>query len=176
LNLKLKQNRDTIDPYTVNQAVTTLESGQTVRTEDVTTVTNVHLLNGTKKAPNKEGTMSIWNDAPKNSQAVFEHLKDLAKRMRTESYGEIAQAIGISESRKVAAVGLRYPLGFIRDRICRPRGLPWLNALAVNSNTWLPGDGFLPEGMLSIVDDEYILWRGTILAVFTFPWEQVIIE
>ncbi len=35
--------------------------------------------------------------ALKNSQAVFEHLKVLAKRMRVESYGEIAAAIGKEE-------------------------------------------------------------------------------
>ena len=35
----------------------------------------------------KEEHMSIWNNAPKNSLAVFAHLKNLARCMRTESYG-----------------------------------------------------------------------------------------
>ncbi|KJS33331.1 MAG: hypothetical protein VR64_00485 [Desulfatitalea sp. BRH_c12] len=64
--------------------------------------------------------MSIWKDAPKNSRAVFEYLKLLAKRMRVETYGEIAVAIGNEEGRKIAAVSLKSPLGFVRDNICRP--------------------------------------------------------
>jgi hypothetical protein len=117
---------------------------------------------------------SFWGTAPKNSRAVFEHLKTLAKRMRVESYGEIARAIGEEEDRKIAAVGLNVPLGFIRDKICRPRGLPWLNALAVNGTTWVPGDSFLPEGV-AFGDDNLVLWRGTVLAVFGYPWESLII-
>jgi alkylated DNA nucleotide flippase Atl1 len=119
--------------------------------------------------------MSIWKDAPKNSRAVYEYLKVLAKRMRTESYGEIARVIGMSESRKIAAVSLRYPLGFIRDNICQPRCLPWLNALAVNGDTWVPGDSFLPEGV-TFGDAEQVLWRGTVLAVFAYPWNLIVIE
>lgn len=119
--------------------------------------------------------MSIWTDAPKNSRQVFEYLKTLAARMRTESYGEIASAIGLEESREIAPVSLRYPLGFIRDRICRPRGLPWLNALAVNAETGLPGDSFLPEGV-AFGEDERVLWRGAVLAVFGYPWESIEVD
>ncbi len=119
--------------------------------------------------------MSIWDEAPKNSRAVFEHLKVLAKRMRVESYGEIAADIGDKEDREIAPVSLNYPLGFIRDQICRPRGLPWLNALAVNATTWLPGESFLPSGV-AFGDDELILWRGAVLAVFGYPWESVIVD
>lgn len=119
--------------------------------------------------------MSIWTNAPKNSQAVFEHLKLLAQRMRVESYIEIARAIGESEGRTIAAVSLNRPLGFIRDEICRKNGYPWLNALAVNLHTWLPGDSFLPKGV-AFGKDEQILWRGTVLAVFAYPWEFVNVE
>ena len=116
--------------------------------------------------------MSIWDEAPKNSRAVFEHLKVLAKRMRVESYGEIAEAIGEKENREIAPVSLNYPLGFIRDKICRQQRLPWLNALAVNANTRLPGESFLPP-KVAFGDDEMILWRGAVLAVFGYPWESV---
>lgn len=119
--------------------------------------------------------MSVWDNAPKNSRAVFEHLKILAKKMRVESYGEIATAIGKAEGREIAPVSLNYPLGFIRDQICRPRGLPWLNSLAVNANTWLPGDSFLPKGV-AFGKDELILWRGAVLAVFGYPWESVSVD
>jgi len=116
--------------------------------------------------------MSIWDEAPKNCRAVFEHLKILAKKMRVESYGEIAEAIGEREGREIAPVSLSYPLGFIRDKICRPSGLPWLNALAVNATTWLPGDSFLPPGV-AFGDDEIVLWKGSVLAVFGYDWESV---
>src|SRR5215207_4391361 len=99
--------------------------------------------------------MSIWDNAPKNSRAVFEHLKLLAAQMRVESYGEIAAAIGTAETRVIAPVSLSHPLGFIRDKICRPRGLPWLNSLAVNGSTWLPGDSFLPPDV-AFGDDERV--------------------
>jgi alkylated DNA nucleotide flippase Atl1 len=116
--------------------------------------------------------MTIWDNAPKNSQAVFEHLRLLAKRMRVESYGEIAEAIGMKEERHIAPISLRSPLGFIRDEICRARGLPWLNALAVNGDKWLPGDSFLPPGV-AFDKDEQVLWRGMVLAVFSYPWESI---
>lgn len=64
---------------------------------------------------------------------VFEHLKMLTQRMRVETYGEITAAIGKKEGWKIAPLSLKYPLGFIRDKICRPRGLSRLNALAINS-------------------------------------------
>lgn len=119
--------------------------------------------------------MSIWDEAPKNTEAVFEHLKFLAERMRTAPYGEIAAAIGLEEDREIAAVSLGRPLGFIRDQICRSRGLPWLNALAVNQATGMPGDSFLPEGV-AFGDDDRSLWRGAVLVVFAYPWETVELE
>ena len=119
--------------------------------------------------------MSAWDVAPKNSKLVFEHLKQLAGRMRVESYGEIAAAIGEAEGREIAPLSLSKPLGFIRDKICRPQGLPWLNALAVNTGTWLPGDSFLPEGV-AFGEDEQVLWRGAVLAAFAYPWHLVVIK
>ena len=93
--------------------------------------------------------------------------------MRVETYGQIAKAIiEEKEERRIAPLSIRYPLGFIRDEICRPRGLPWLNALAVSGNDWLPGDSFLPQGV-AFGEDERILWRGMVLAVFAYPWELV---
>ena len=89
------------------------------------------------------------------------------------TYGEIAEAIGLAESREIAPVSLNRPLGFLRDKICRPQGLPWINALAVNAGTWLPGDSFLPEGV-AFGEDELVLWRGAVLATFAYPWHLVV--
>ncbi|MCB9647869.1 MAG: hypothetical protein H6730_14865 [Deltaproteobacteria bacterium] len=118
---------------------------------------------------------TIWTKAPKNSEAVYKHLTRQASLMRVESYGEIAATIAEAEGRQIAPISLRFPLGFIRDEICRPRGLPWLVALAVNDSTWLPGDSFLPDGV-AFGQDEAVLWRGAVLSVFAYPWETVDLE
>lgn len=119
--------------------------------------------------------MAISSGIPKNSKAVFEYLRRAASDMRTATYGEIAQAIGLDESRQIAPVSLNHPLAFIRDEICRRRGLPWLNALAVNAETRLPGDSFLPQG-IAFGEDDRILWRGAVLAVYGYPWTTVNFE
>jgi hypothetical protein len=119
--------------------------------------------------------MSIWDQAPKNTRAVFDHLKLLAKRMRVETYGEIATAIEKAAGHEIAPLSLRYPLGFIRDNICRPRGLPLLNVLAVNGEDWRCGHSFLPDGV-AFGDDEPTLWRGAVLAVFGYPWDRADVE
>jgi hypothetical protein len=65
-------------------------------------------------------------DIPSGKQrrrVVLEHLKVLAKRMPTESYSEIATAIDLDQAHEIGPVSLWYPLGFIRDNICGPRGL-----------------------------------------------------
>ena len=119
--------------------------------------------------------MSTWDRAPKNTQAVYNRLVRLAGQMRVETYGEIAHAIGEAEGREIAPVSLSRPLGFIRDEICRQRGLPWLNALAVSADDWQPGDSFLPPGV-AFGDDEKVLWRGTVLSVFAYPWDTVLFD
>jgi hypothetical protein len=53
--------------------------------------------------------------------------------------------------------------------------LPWLNALAVNAGAWLPEDSFLPEGVV-FGEDEQVLWRGAVLAVFAYPWHLVVVK
>jgi hypothetical protein len=104
--------------------------------------------------------------APKKTREVFEYLKECAAKMRTAHYGEIAKATGL------AASGLAYQLGYIRDRICRKRGIPWLNALAVNKKTWRPGDSYLPPGV-AMGRDEERMWRGMVLQVFAYDWDSV---
>ncbi len=119
--------------------------------------------------------MSIWDDAPANSKAVYDYLMQLAGEMRTITYGEIGAEIGRREGRApVAAQSLNRPLRFIRDEVCRKNGLPWLNVLAVNNETRMPGDAFLPAGTdFGGELDERVLWRGAVLAVFAYPWDKV---
>lgn len=103
---------------------------------------------------------------PSRTREVFEYLKRCASEMRTVTYGELGDAVGLP------AIGTAKPLGYIRDHVCRAQGLPWLNALAVNDKTRRPGDSFLPEGV-TIGEDEEHLWRGMVLQVFAYDWRGV---
>jgi hypothetical protein len=104
---------------------------------------------------------------PAKTEEVFEYLKECARRMRTVNYGEIAKALDMGKGHAV-----RHALRYIRDHVCRVRGLPWLNAIAVNKKTWRPGDSFLPAGV-AVGNDKERLWRGMVLQVFVYDWDQV---
>jgi len=107
--------------------------------------------------------------APAKTREVFDYLKKCADDMRTVTYGEVA------EQTALAAPGLTHQLAYIRDQICRPRGIPWLSAIVVNTQTRRPGHAFLP-GDISFGDDGDRLWRGMVLHVFAFDWEPVQFE
>ena len=104
------------------------------------------------------------------TREVFEYLKDCASKMRIVTYGEIADEVGLAKPE----VGK--PLRFIRDEVCRSRGLPWLNAIAVNFKTGRPGRGFLPTDFAITRADEEALWRGMVLQVFAYNWTTVDFE
>jgi hypothetical protein len=104
---------------------------------------------------------------PARTREVFEVLRECAENMYTESYGEIAHRVGL------AASGIGYQLGWIRDNICRRHGLPWINLLAVNKEEWFPGESFLPEGFQGSEADQRTLWRGMVLHVFAYDWRHV---
>jgi hypothetical protein len=93
---------------------------------------------------------------PAKTEAVFDYLRQCAAQMRNVTYGELADAA------KLAPTRIGYQLGYIRDEICRKRGLPWLNAIAVSKATWRPGESFLPQGV-AIERDEEHMWRGMVL-------------
>jgi hypothetical protein len=103
---------------------------------------------------------------PAKTREVFEYLKTCASEMRTVSYVEVGKATDVHQ------IGIGAQLGYIRDHVCRERGLPWLNALAVNATTRRPGDSFLPAGV-AIGRDEERLWRGMVMQVFAYDWENV---
>jgi hypothetical protein len=108
----------------------------------------------------------IWPKKPAKTDEVFEFLKKCAEEMRTVSYEELAKTVGLANP------GVGQPLGYVRDRICRERGLPWLNAIAVQKHSRRPGESFLPEGV-SVGMDEERMWRGMVLQVFAFDWRPV---
>lgn len=68
------------------------------------------------------------------------HLVDAAKRRELITYKQLASKVGCHHR------ALSYPLGYIRDDICRVRGLPMLTAIVINQGLKHPGDSWLPEG------------------------------
>jgi len=104
--------------------------------------------------------------APAKTEQVFDYLKKCAADMRTATYGEIATACGL------ASFGVGLQLGYVRDDICRKRGLPWPSAIAVNAGTRRPGGNFLSEGV-ALGDDGDRLWRGMVLHLFAHDWTSV---
>ena len=74
---------------------------------------------------------------PAKTDEVFSELVKAAQGMRTVTYGELAN------SAKLAKPGIGRPLGYIRDEVCRARGLPWLTVIAVN---------FIGDGLRDALD------------------------
>jgi hypothetical protein len=104
---------------------------------------------------------------PARTQEIFELLKQCASEMRTVTYGELAEVTGLARR------GTGKPLVWIRDEICRARGLPWLNAIVVNKATRRPGDNFLPANTKLAQDDLEQLWRGMVVQVYCFDWAKI---
>ena len=105
-----------------------------------------------------------------NTRAVFDELKRCAKNMYTDNYDNIAQRAGMERG---AGRAMGPHLGWIRDEICAKRGLPHLNQLAVLADTWRPGDSVLPSNFKIPDEAAEQIWRGVVLQVFAYPWENV---
>jgi len=76
-------------------------------------------------------------------------LVQAARKRELHSYGDYAEKIGAHHR------VLNHVLGFIRDEVCIPRQLPLINAIAVNAETGLPGESWLPEGTSHLTPEEY---------------------
>ncbi len=107
---------------------------------------------------------------PAKTLDVFEYLKQCAGERRTATYLEIADEVGLMP------MGLGRQLNYIRDEICRPKGLPWLSALAVNEKTRMPGAGWLPDETITSSDNLPLFWGGIVLQVFATNWSNVNLE
>ena len=112
-------------------------------------------------------------NAPMHTREVFEFLKRCAGQMRTVHYDEISKNAGGFAPRGIGKI-----LGYIRDDICRPRGLPWLSVIAVGKNSWIPGDDYFGMPVLEGVDrpTQERIWRGMVLQVFAYDWSRVEID
>jgi len=80
---------------------------------------------------------------------LLPYLVHAAKTLKTPTYRELADKIGIHH-RVMSKV-----LGYIRDDICIPRGLPLITCIVINQGTGLPGDEWLPQGTSHLTSEEY---------------------
>ena len=105
---------------------------------------------------------------PKGTDAVYAELVKAARDMRTVPYGALAKAAALAQP------GIGVPLGYIRDQVCRPRGLPWLTVIAV-SKRGRPSEAYLPNDPSVRIDaaDQHIWWRAMVLLVFATPWQEI---
>ena len=107
---------------------------------------------------------------PAKTPEVFEILKRHARELRTVTYGEIAEEAGLMPP------GVGRPLDYIRDYVCRPKGLPLIDAIAVRRDARMPGDGFL-AGVGEISGTDFPrFWRGMALQVFAIDWSSIELE
>jgi hypothetical protein len=67
------------------------------------------------------------------------YLVQAAKRHELITYKQLAAKIGRQHR------ALSYPLGYIRDEVCRARGLPMLTAIVIDQGMARPGDSWLPK-------------------------------
>ncbi|MDR0853996.1 MAG: hypothetical protein LBN34_06475 [Clostridiales Family XIII bacterium] len=113
-----------------------------------------------------------WPEKPglKNAPETWRELIDFASvEKRPLTYNELKHLIQNKENRTIAAISLRFPLGYIRDNITVPNGLPLLNMLVVNQTTGLPGESALPDGRPLTRDN----WEEYLEEVFAYPWERI---
>ena len=103
---------------------------------------------------------------PAGTDAVFSALVEAARDMRTVTYTELGAAAGLP----AVAMGAR--VGYIRDAVCRPRGLPWLSVIAVTKGT-AGRRGFLPDGVNLEGTDIEVWWRAMVLHVFATDWRGI---
>ena len=111
------------------------------------------------------------NTMPDKTPAVFNYLKKCAAEERTATYLEIAKKVGLPKPTDVPK-----RLNHIRDKICRPQGLPWITALAVNARTGLPGPGWFPHRDCTPNENMPLFLGDMVCRVLATDWSQVEIE
>lgn len=105
-----------------------------------------------------------------NAHLALPFLVHTAQKRQTLTYKELTSKIGLHH-RTASPL-----LGYIRDTICLPQGLPMLTAIVVNSNTGQPGDSFLAEGTSHLSAQAYTeAFQRFRDQVFEYPhWDDVL--
>ena len=101
------------------------------------------------------------------TEKVFRLLKEAARKRTTVTYGELSKQTG------EAAIGIgRNHLEYIRDTVCRKRGLPWLTIVATDRYGIL-GDGWFPRCAGFTIKDR-AEWTNAMRAlVYATDWTGV---
>ena len=106
------------------------------------------------------------------AELALPHLVDYAKRGSAVTYKELGHKVDLHPR------PLRYVLGYIRDEICVPKGLPLINSIVVNQDTRLPGESFLVDEAGPLTWEQY---RQTVQAeqkrVFDYTaWDALLAD
>ena len=105
-------------------------------------------------------------------EKILPYLVQFAKAKKTITYKDLAAKIGAHHR----AMGTA--LGYVRDEICIPKGLPLITCIVVNGNTGLPGESWLPQGTSTLSDEEYkqefIRYRDKVMAYH--GWDALLKE
>ncbi len=88
----------------------------------------------------KAGLSAYTEQARGRARLALPILVRQAESNEPITYGDLALEMGVHHR------AIRHVLGYVRDEVCEPRGLPLLNVLVVNRETGVPGESFLPEG------------------------------
>jgi len=103
---------------------------------------------------------------------ILPYLVQAAKANKTITYKELAKKIGAHHR----AMGTA--LGYVRDEICIPKGLPLISCIVVNGGTNLPGESWLPQGTASLnpeeYDAEFIRYRDQVMNYH--GWDELLEE
>ena len=106
-----------------------------------------------------------------STKAIFRGLRTAASETRLVTCGQLAEAAEIAPR----SVGAHLTAIHARLRHRSP-GLPWLVAIAVESDTRLPGAGlFKGEGIVLAMEDpsHKVWWKAMVAAVFAADWSEV---
>src|SRR5215472_5890283 len=79
---------------------------------------------------------------------ILPYLVQAAEARQLITYGELAAKMGIHP--RVMA----YPLDYIRDEICAPRGLPMITCIVVSQGKLRPEGEWLAGGTSGLSDEE----------------------
>lgn len=101
---------------------------------------------------------------------IFPYLVQAAKANKTITYKELAEKIGVHHR----AMGIA--LGYVRDEVCIPKGLPLISCIVVNGGTGLPGESWLPQGTSSLnpeaYEAEFIKYRDQVMNFQS--WDEIL--
>jgi len=98
------------------------------------------------------------------------HLVACAKNRQTITYGDLGKMISVHQR------ALSRPLAYIRDDICRARGMPLITCIVVRKGVQIPGESwFAAGGQDFLPSEEMRVWAEECRKVFDYEgWDDLL--